>query len=891
MRRFIGVVAVLLACNAFAIDQPALPIQFTDVREIRAGVICYGGISLAIYMYGNARELHHLALASAALDCDAHRDDRVPPASCAGVTPGKAWDTLRDESVKQYYVALVDLWSKDQVRPRFVIDLISGTSAGGINGVFLAKALTHNGSIDGLREIWFREADISRLAGRPWPLRAAWRVLIQKKAALGGDAWLAELYRALKAMDAKPAGPRLASLLVPGQPVDLLVTATDFYGTERVLEIGDPATSSELRYDHVFRFSAQRDSSGRVDPSTDAFDETIDNIALAFAARSSASFPVAFPAIQLDRLHEALAGVVPKADIRTDELAERLFADRIAEIDSPKRREAAKGFAKNLFLVDGGVLNNYPFGIAHRRVSRRSPATETTRVYLYLEPDPRVARVASPADADGPRPLQMFWNAKTTIPGAQPISQELIDIARHNRSVARIREIIRKDDATAQKEIDPGAIRSNQETPSVASQVEGALGVTPKTLANPEDLGAALSKSPVMRQELQDVYAENADLRGKDPELAQIRALRRRVEEDAATKGLPLSEDAYKRLRVESVLEQFARVMTSSEKLCRMPLEYDGPRASLMQEIVHQWAARPEQKLTGANADPKERDEFLDAFDLGYLRRRLRFVNDWLNLQYPKKGEPKIGLTRDQVQKAQAVIARRVDDLSSCLRGACLDEVRPEIVTAAKDAICNFSTTSTPRDHASAIMALKTNRDAITALATELRDVVLKRQDKLLSELYDEFVSQTGAWNNEEAARAVLSRYLGFPYWDRVAYPYTAFSGIGDMTHIDITRMSPNDTKSLSDQQAAKLKGAGLGHFGAFFSRDGRELDYVWGRLDGAERLLGVLGFKDDSSRRTALFTAIASDEKRDAKVSAANLQSFCEKFGVCASTPAKRSP
>jgi hypothetical protein len=33
----------------------------------------------------------------------------------------------------------------------------------------------------------------------------------------------------------------------------------------------------------------------------------------------------------------------------------------------------------------------------------------------------------------------------------------------------------------------------------------------------------------------------------------------------------------------------------------------------------------------------------------------------------------------------------------------------------------------------------------------------------------------------------------------------------------------------------------GLGHFGAFFSRPGRERDYLLGRLDGAERLVGLL--------------------------------------------------
>jgi len=38
-----------------------------------------------------------------------------------------------------------------------------------------------------------------------------------------------------------------------------------------------------------------------------------------------------------------------------------------------------------------------------------------------------------------------------------------------------------------------------------------------------------------------------------------------------------------------------------------------------------------------------------------------------------------------------------------------------------------------------------------------------------------------------------------------------------------------------------KLIGAEKGHFGAFLSRPGRERDYLWGRLDGAERFLGIL--------------------------------------------------
>jgi Protein of unknown function (DUF3376) len=38
-----------------------------------------------------------------------------------------------------------------------------------------------------------------------------------------------------------------------------------------------------------------------------------------------------------------------------------------------------------------------------------------------------------------------------------------------------------------------------------------------------------------------------------------------------------------------------------------------------------------------------------------------------------------------------------------------------------------------------------------------------------------------------------------------------------------------------------KLDGLGLGHFQAFLKREYRENDYLWGRLDGAERLIGLL--------------------------------------------------
>ncbi|MDQ3280086.1 MAG: patatin-like protein [Acidobacteriota bacterium] len=848
MRRWIAATAVLFTMRAAALERPPFP-GAGGVRELRAGIICYGGVSLAIYMYGTVRELHHLAPASAALECDAGGD----PAFCGGVQPLSAFAAL-PESAKPYYAALVDLWQKDRehVRTRVVIDVISGTSAGGINGIFLAKALAHNRPLDGLRSIWFEQADIRKLAtGRPWYVHVAWQ-LLKKRAALGGDTWLNELNRALDRMDdpsqepsKKKSGPALPSLLSLDQPLDLVVTATDFYGTERLIEVGDPATVSELRYDHVFRFTAQRGHDGIV---TNALRAESDfarkhNVALAFAARASASFPVAFPAISLEQLKTALGN--QKLDTAT--LAEQFFKDRMVDFPGAKAAE----FAKHLYLVDGGVLDNYPFAIANRRVSQRSPIVETRRVFLYLEPDPRVPRdPALLGSQDDPKPVEMLLRSKSAIPGAEPIAQDLVEIHQHNERVKRVSDIIRQDERNAQAEW----LQRNNGGESVASRVERALGsLDPRRLRDRVSLAAA-----------------------EDDPAPAIRGMRDAVEKDAAS-GFGLSEEAYIRLRVQSVLDQLSRVM--GRAVCGLGEEYDGPRAALMRQIVMDWAEK--EKLTGTNVDRARRTRFLNAFDLGYVRRKLRFVNEWLNAQYaPKEGDVDFHLTRPQLQKAQHAVAAEVDRLSDCVHGTCVPQLQLEAQMApVRSAIC-VPADSDPKMQSAAIFA--THGAAIDALADALKEKFLAFQEDVLGRLNREFIAQTAEWQDQGAARAVLARYLGFPYWDRVAYPYTAFSGVGDLSYIDIIRLSPNDTHALSCKKAAKLSGKGLGHFGAFFDANGRQKDYVWGRLDGAERLLQVMGLGNERPRLFSLLHAIVDEEKSEAVVSPGNIREM-EK---CVATP-----
>jgi hypothetical protein len=77
--------------------------------------------------------------------------------------------------------------------------------------------------------------------------------------------------------------------------------------------------------------------------------------------------------------------------------------------------------------------------------------------------------------------------------------------------------------------------------------------------------------------------------------------------------------------------------------------------------------------------------------------------------------------------------------------------------------------------------------------------------------------------------------------------------------------MSPYEANVLSTPPAAKVEGKRLMHFWAFFDRHARENDYLWGRLDGAAHLIGILLGKehlDYRSRCLQAFRAILEEDQ-----------------------------
>ena len=187
---------------------PDLPSDH-DVRELRLALVCYGGVSLAIYMHGITKELEKLARASTKL-LEPGNDNPFPP----------------DKTEHAYYNALRRKAAKDGFRTRVVIDIISGTSAGGINGVCLAKAIALDAPQDGLRDLWLTKGAILKLLS-----------LVPKLPPLAGNRMLKWLGGAFGEMDGHGQG----SLMPPGLALNLFVTTTDINGYNRQIPIARPA--------------------------------------------------------------------------------------------------------------------------------------------------------------------------------------------------------------------------------------------------------------------------------------------------------------------------------------------------------------------------------------------------------------------------------------------------------------------------------------------------------------------------------------------------------------------------------------------------------------------------------------------------------------------------
>jgi len=393
-----------------------------ETKELRLAVVCYGGSSLAVYMHGVTKEIHRLVRGSALLESSAGHGAE------AGTASERVYGRLLQELAERH---------REGLRTRVLVDVIAGTSAGGINGICLAKALAHDLSQEGFRDLWFEHGDIDQLLAAPGflprRLKVGWvaaRAL--KRAPLRGDLMARWVYDAFAAMDKKEGRePVLPSLLPARHLLELFVTVTDFYGYGRQVPYADPNPIHDTRHRHLLAFRYGGDD-GRDDFGSEW------NGALTFAARTTSCIPGVFPPVSFDQLKKWLGDRRPVDMAKLEKRFFRLY-------------ELAKFPAGWTWFVDGGVLDNKPFGPAVDAIRERPADVEVDRRLLYLEPDPGEERTASRQSAPGTAAAAI--GGLTGLPRAEPILDDLVEIGVLNERVHRIADIIQTSWDTVEKRV------------------------------------------------------------------------------------------------------------------------------------------------------------------------------------------------------------------------------------------------------------------------------------------------------------------------------------------------------------------------------------------------------------------------------------------------------
>jgi patatin-related protein len=335
-------------------------------RETRLGIVMYGGVSLAVYENGVAQELFR-----------AVRSD-APIGDLRSATP----------TIYRLVKAIADT--------EIFVDIVSGTSAGGINGVMLAYALANAKDFTQAASLWLEKGDFLALLRKPDEEDVS-SVLDSR------GYYHKSLTQAFQMIDDHPFGERYES------EIDLFVTGTDVHG--RVFtefdDQGNPIDVKEHR--SVFMLSYRPERKNEFDRK--------DIDALAKLCRLTSCFPVAF-----EPVHVCDPGARP-AD----------WSDQDVATDETLRRWGK--LTHDAFFLDGGLLDNKPFSYTVNAIFGRLAERDVDRLLLYVEPDPE--HFDDKRLKETPNVVKAASDALIAIPGYESIAGDLQAIAERNTKLAR----------------------------------------------------------------------------------------------------------------------------------------------------------------------------------------------------------------------------------------------------------------------------------------------------------------------------------------------------------------------------------------------------------------------------------------------------------------------
>jgi patatin-related protein len=831
--------------------QPAPEIK----RETRFAVVMYGGVSLAIYIYGVAKELYSMVRATA----------RTKSAA-----DGKEYYLLNDgqlSDVERVYRKLgVSLGTK------FVVDILSGTSAGGINAIYLAKALVNGQSLNLLKDVWLEQGDISNLINDKDSVIRGLEPNNPPRSLLNSPRMYYFLLKALHDMDKEKdriASPDGLSPFV--EELDLNITATDIRGLHVDLPISN-ARVQELKYRHVFRFhystmeaagweseSAKKAAlSNAADTSNEYSNDFIqdNNPFLAYVARCTSSFPFAFEPMRLDDIKHVLK-------LRDFEGNYKYTPERWDDFYKDYSK-AGDEFPIRSF-GDGGYIDNKPFSYATEALLRRRADQPVDRKLIYIDPSPEHPEISP--NGERPDALQNVMAALLSIPRYEPIREDLERVIERNRLIARMNEVIRHIDFV-----------------------------------------------PGLKKEVKEWQKNPSQWAGKffDKELID---------------WLGISYATYHQLRVASVLENLNTTFLRAFKW-----EESGGRADDFQVLMEGWRHHYYAVDPQLAATHWSENDILFRLDTTWRMRRIVFLQNIINTllqalpsdnespasdphelekaiaqanQILKTGKIRKAISSfksEELRKELTAIKYQINDAYGHLR-ARGRKARSRTVMSSKHADTDM------QNYVGELTGLKALLDGsqLKELAKEAQNILEKNAvpSPALAEVFAQierttsalaehlpnkerrgYVCQTmsnvsrivitalgGRAPKEKAkdARTPIQKCLShyhdtFEYYDMLIFPVYYGTNVGESDETEIIRISPEDADSLVNEKGnskRKLAGTTLMNFGAFFAREWRENDMLWGRLDAAECVIKAI-MQESEERDTILHDVQAAILQED---------------------------
>jgi len=342
-----------------------------DAQDIRLAVVLNGGVSLAVWISGVTHELNELVQASRR----------------RSIGHGPASDTYGD------------LLGILQATAR--IDVIAGTSAGGINGGFLSLGLVHGCDLSGLRKLWQDQGDLGVLLRDP--LEKAPPSLLR------GQYFHDELAKAY----VQVWGEKTGLPATDSEDVDLFLTGTLWDGRRSFFADDMGRRITETDHDATFHFTSDPEILELSPDGSGNLKAVGVTRQLAVASRCTASFPAAFEPFPV-RVPEPYS---PRPDGRWDSAAGRA------------------NFQRSQFVIDGGILRNKPIRPAIDAVYQQSASNQVRRILAYVVPDPgEAASGPGKSDVAGPPPGagDVLLGVMTRLRSTDSVAAELAEIERRN---------------------------------------------------------------------------------------------------------------------------------------------------------------------------------------------------------------------------------------------------------------------------------------------------------------------------------------------------------------------------------------------------------------------------------------------------------------------------